>query len=508
MRRRLLAVCLSLAVSVVGQAQGLPREVRQAIIEAVVQVVPWDPDAAELVPWSGSGTIISPDGYVLTNFHVVGEEDTRRAFAEHAIFVTRPGFTDRAPELLYWAEYVAGDPAFDLAILKIHQHRDESPIAAGVVFPAVAVGSATDLLPGDPVTVVGYPGISGATITFTAGIISGWVGEDFTSGGKQWLKTDAKIARGNSGGGAFNERGELIGVPTAGISLLEGELYEEQLFIRPISLAWSLIGPNVPNVRRVAAAEGAAVLASGSYGALVPGSPRSATIVARPDASTLSYHTYTVTVPAGTAELSILVTSDDDVNLAVKAGAEIIDYTPPERGGDADFLDFGPGTSPSYRYLDPPAGPVYVDVVNPLERPLGYTVTATLVAAAAADAAPTGAALKGAIAPGERLAGNLLASPEDANYHTYTIDVPPGSAQLTVTLTAESDLDLALKFGAEIESYADPGGGGDADYLDKSAATTTTLVIPQPSPGRWYIDVFELLPDSGAHPYSLEATIP
>lgn len=510
MLRRMLGVVGLVLLIAHGQAQILSREVRQTIIEAVVQVVPWDPVASDLAPWSGSATIISPDGYLLTNFHVVGVEDTREAYREHAIFVTRLGFTDRAPELRYWAEYVDGDPAFDLAILKIREHGDGTPIAADQTFPAVAVGTTADLLPGDPITVVGYPGISGETITFTAGVISGWVGEDFISGGKQWLKTDAKIARGNSGGGAFNDRGELIGVPTVGISELTGQLYEEQLFIRPVSLAWSLIGPNVPAVVRAEASNSAvdsdagAAMQSGSYGALVLGATTHSTIVARPDPRTLSYHTYTVEVPEGTAELSIQVTSDDDINLAVKFGSEILGYAQPEEGGDADYLDFGPGRSPSYTYEEPRVGTIFIDIVNPLERPAGYAVVATAVPAAE----PLGAATIGPIVPGQRVGGSLIASPDEANFHTYTLDVAPDNSQLTITLKADTDLDLAAKYGSAILNYQNPDDGGDADYIDKSTANTTVLVIPQPRAGRWYIDVFEILPNADPHAYTLEVTVP
>src|SRR5690606_36005740 len=68
---------------------------------------------------------------------------------------------------------------------------------------------------------------------------------------KQWIKTDAKISHGNSGGGAFDPSGHLIGVPTAGRTVQYDELdIEDQAYVRPISLAWALIGPNVLDVAR------------------------------------------------------------------------------------------------------------------------------------------------------------------------------------------------------------------------------------------------------------------
>lgn len=215
MLRASLATVL-LAGAALASAQGLPRDVRLNIVRAVVQVIPYDVDTGDLVGWSGSGTIISPSGYVLTNYHVVGDLRVRRNYEWHVIGVTDPSFTDQPPEFTFWARYVAGDPTHDLAVLKIVEWIDETPVEPSFRFPYVLVGDSNQLIPGDSITIVGYPGISGSTITFTAGLMSGWLGEDFESGGKQWIKTDGKIAHGNSGGGAFDENGYLIGVPTAG----------------------------------------------------------------------------------------------------------------------------------------------------------------------------------------------------------------------------------------------------------------------------------------------------
>jgi len=52
------------------------------------------------------------------------------------------------------------------------------------------VGDSNLLLPGDPIFVVGYPGIAGSTVTFTSGIMSGWLGEDLQAGG-DWLYRDS-----------------------------------------------------------------------------------------------------------------------------------------------------------------------------------------------------------------------------------------------------------------------------------------------------------------------------
>lgn len=395
----LVTVLLLTAVSS-SLAQSLPRDVRLQLIAATVQVNAWDDVAGELVPFSGSGTIISPDGYILTNYHVIGFEDTRQHYEWHAIFVTDVNAADLPPRLAYWARFVAGDPLLDLAILRVEELGDESPVPPGTVFPAVPVGDSHALLPGDTLTVVGYPGISGSTITFTQGLMSGWLGEDLSSGGRQWIKTDAKIAGGSSGGAAVNDSGELIGIPTAGIHVLEGQMYEEQLYIRPVSLAWALIGPHVPNVVRAESdpvaftapsvvphvqpvgpvpavtppATGTAAVAvpSGHQGSLAIGQSISKTAAAmQPDA--ITWHSYAVSIPAGQPQITISVTSDDDIDFAYKFGSEILDWS------DVDFLEntFEPGGSSTVD--NPPAGLLYIDVLNAYPRPISYTVRVSQV---------------------------------------------------------------------------------------------------------------------------------
>lgn len=398
---RATLLLLALGVTAAAFGQGLPRDVRLGILEAVVQIIPYDEAAGSLANWSGSGTIISPSGYVLTNYHVAGDLDRRIYHDWHAIFMTDPDFTDQPPEFWFWARYVAGDPTHDLAILKIEQWYDEEPVAADFVFPHVNVGDSNQLLPGDMITIVGYPGISGSTVTFTAGLMSGWVGEDFESGGKQWIKTDAKISHGNSGGGAFDEVGNLIGVPTAGRTVKYDELdMEEQAYVRPISLAWALIGPNVLDVARA---------------------PSSRTSVAGPQTSTAQ----------------------------------------------------GSNTP-----------------VPPVEQPV-----------ASSGVGPCDFCLIGPVAFGTT-ASNVIGGVSDViNFHTYTIEVPAGTPTLTIALTADVDVDLAAKFGAEIQSWADEG---DWEYRDITEANGATFEISLPTPGTWYVDVIYYY-DTGVANYSLSA---
>ena len=507
------AVLLVLWLAPLASAQvALPRDVRARIIAAVVEIVPLD-EAGEPVGIAGSGTIVSPDGDILTNFHVIGDLDTRRVYPDYAVFMTRPGFYDQPPEPLYLASYVASDPAFDLAILRIDRNIDGSAVVPSTTFTSIPVGSTSDTMPGDLITIIGYPGVSGLTITFTAGLLSGWVGEDFEAGGKQWIKTDAKIAHGNSGGAAVNDRGELIGVPTAGRTIEYEELdVEEQAYVRPIGLAWSLIGPHVANVTRVEPERYAPPLVtterpdtpagSGHYGEVELDTTRRGVIAGTPEGNV--FHTYTVSVPPGLDSLVVTVDGGGkDIDLAVKAGAEILSYQPPEDGGDSDYIDTSVETTASYTYLDPPSGVVYIDVISLLDEPIAYELSVTTGPSAGEFRANfSDSRIVGGLRLGQSSSGTL-ADPDLPRYHTYYVDVPAGTSQITISMTADVDLDLAVRLGAEITSLADKSDGGDWDYRDESAEPRAEFVIASPQPGRWFIDVFTRYEFTGSYRLSV-----
>jgi len=152
MRTRFLALSLLVlfvlaSVPSIAAAQALPREVRERILAAVVEVLPFDVDAGRTVGTSGSGSIISPDGFVLTNYHVVGDDASGQFYTWHAIRVTDPQNPDREPQHAYWARFIAGDARHDLAIIRIELLADESPLPAGTRFPTVPLGDANTLMP-------------------------------------------------------------------------------------------------------------------------------------------------------------------------------------------------------------------------------------------------------------------------------------------------------------------------------------------------------------------------
>lgn len=156
--------------------------------------------------WSGSGTVVSADGLVLTNAHVATGDVP---FDMH-VAVTES--TDAPPTVRYRAELVSADQALDLALIRIVADLDGAPYQAGTI-PPIPIGNSDNIQLGDELLILGYPGIGGDTITFTTGQVSGFTGSP-ALGNRAWIKTDATIAGGNSGGLAANTAGELVGVPT------------------------------------------------------------------------------------------------------------------------------------------------------------------------------------------------------------------------------------------------------------------------------------------------------
>lgn len=175
------------------------------LAKGVVQIFALDEDDNPV--WTGSGTLISEDGFILTNGHVV--DDRFDEYDHLGVAVTES--EDSPPEMNFKAEIRAVDYAIDLAVIQITRQLDGGAVLEN--FPFVKIGDSNDVHLGDDIQVLGYPGIGGDTITFTRGSVSGFTSERAV-GDRAWIKTDAAISGGNSGGLAVNDANELIGVPT------------------------------------------------------------------------------------------------------------------------------------------------------------------------------------------------------------------------------------------------------------------------------------------------------
>ncbi len=149
----------------------------------------------------GSGFIISSDGYIVTNNHVVDGADK--------IFVTLQGAEEKGQSLE--AKLIGTDQETDLALLKVESSKP---------LPVLPFGDSDAMEVGDWVLAIGNP--FGLSHTVTAGIVSA-KGRDIHSGPfDNFLQTDASINPGNSGGPLLNMNGEVVGINTAIVASGQG----------------------------------------------------------------------------------------------------------------------------------------------------------------------------------------------------------------------------------------------------------------------------------------------
>jgi S1-C subfamily serine protease len=192
-----------------------PTGVGRAFDSTVMVVVADLVDGRLKARGGGSGVVVGSEGSILTNYHVLHDKDGRL----HDTFVIgRFASQDRAPQL-----QCAGRPnrskllrEFDLALIKCDMDLDGrtwSPSMGGV-WPTLPEARAADVKMGQRLWVLGYPDVGGGGLTLGVGEVEGWTGEDGAQG-KDFIKTDASITHGNSGGPVVDDNGRLVGVAAA-----------------------------------------------------------------------------------------------------------------------------------------------------------------------------------------------------------------------------------------------------------------------------------------------------
>ena len=162
----------------------------------------------EVVIGAGSGFIVSPDGVILTNAHVVRDADEVTVKLQ-----------DRRE---YRAKVLGSDPKTDVAVLKVDAKN----------LPTVPVGNSRSLQVGEWVLAIGSP--YGLESSVTAGVVSA-KGRNIDTNGVQFIQTDVAVNPGNSGGPLFNTRGEVVGINSQIYSQTGG--YQGLSFAIPIDVA-------------------------------------------------------------------------------------------------------------------------------------------------------------------------------------------------------------------------------------------------------------------------------
>lgn len=213
MRRNVLFVLSLLLVSSPSWAQDLDDASAERAIRASVKVVMLTPGGGGS---TGSGSMIDPRGYVLTNFHVVGhmrpETGTPGTLLspDNRVHLATVDDARQSARPRWRGVVVRGDVRLDLALIRIIGDANGNPVG-NVRFPTIPMAGTRALRPGSRVWAFGFP-LGVRTINVTQGSIAG-----FQMNAREevaWLRSDAEFNPGNSGGMLVDARGQLVAVPT------------------------------------------------------------------------------------------------------------------------------------------------------------------------------------------------------------------------------------------------------------------------------------------------------
>ncbi len=182
---------------------------------------------------AGSGTLLSADGLILTNYHVV-ESPAGGVLADGELVISITLDPRQPPRELFRGRVIASDEDLDLALVDITSGFYHQPLPPNYPFPFLELGDPDQMQIGSPISILGFPAAGGTgsrtSVTFTQGVVSGF--ESSLIG--TLIKTDAEISRGNSGGSALDSTFRLIGVPTFVVPELDGNA--QIGYVHPVNL--------------------------------------------------------------------------------------------------------------------------------------------------------------------------------------------------------------------------------------------------------------------------------
>jgi len=199
-----------------------------SVVGVITNTQKWDRSSGEVEETlysQGSGVVIMEGGYILTNYHVIEGGDSYQILMPNG---------EKEEAMLK-----GSDSSLDLAVLKVNDD------AAELLVP-VSVGSSSSLLVGSTVVAIGNPSGEVLANTVTQGIVSALerssVSSTNTTRNVDYIQHDAAINSGNSGGGLFNYKGELVGINTLkyGGSVYSSVSVEGLGFAIPIDTAWPI----------------------------------------------------------------------------------------------------------------------------------------------------------------------------------------------------------------------------------------------------------------------------
>lgn len=254
---------------------GVATKVGESVVSIVTQGQGSTRFGMSTMEGAGTGIIVSKDGYILTNKHVVNGAKTLRVVSSNGDAYTN-------------VKVVGADPLNDIAFIKIEDAKDLKP---------AELGDSTSIRTGQKVVAIGNA-LGQYSNSVTSGIISG-TGRSVTASSDEsgrdsetlsdLIQTDAAINSGNSGGPLTNITGQVIGVNTALASdansigfaipinavkgILKGVLKNGKVERPYIGVNYVAITPDVAEEYKLSVKKGAFVVTGGNTPAVVPGSP-------------------------------------------------------------------------------------------------------------------------------------------------------------------------------------------------------------------------------------------
>lgn len=209
-----VAVCALAAVTFAGQStsrSGISPKSRAQVRQVIASIGlisvrnSKDPNLAPRP--AGSAVVVRSDGVLVTNYHVINNPRTSQSYDE--IFLSLMGEGDAASSpTRYRLKALLINKAYDLALLRVESDAAGNPLSKASSFPSVELGDSRKIRVLEDLFIIGFPEKGGATITVNRGVVEGM---DILA---NWIKTDARVIHGNSGGAAVNSEGRLIGIPT------------------------------------------------------------------------------------------------------------------------------------------------------------------------------------------------------------------------------------------------------------------------------------------------------
>jgi S1-C subfamily serine protease len=180
--------------------------ISQAITSTGLILVRNSNDASAPRP-RGSAVVVRGDGVIATNLHVVTSERTNRLYDEILLSISREG-DPIGSGTRYLLKALLVSKEYDLALLRVESDAAGNPLPRSFTFPAIEIGDSRRIKLLEDLFIIGFPEKGGSTVTVNRGVVEG---KDILG---NWIKTDARVIHGNSGGAAVNSEGKLIGIPT------------------------------------------------------------------------------------------------------------------------------------------------------------------------------------------------------------------------------------------------------------------------------------------------------